>query len=117
MILGASHPDFAVHSMVSIWSNCDVRRVHRYLDRERRGGERGEGRDIPVNVRPKTSSLAGRNSFGEVVFVMVNFEGSMSGSCVTGAVSTLLLAALVYLVAGAISLEGVFSSAAPRGRN
>ncbi len=33
---------------------------------------------IPVNVLPNTNSFAGSNSFGVVVFVIVNFEGSIS---------------------------------------
>ena len=33
---------------------------------------------IPVNVLPNTNSFAGSNSFGVVVFVIVNFDGSIS---------------------------------------
>ncbi len=35
---------------------------------------------LPVNVRPKTSSLGGTSSFGVVVFMTERADGSMPGS-------------------------------------
>jgi hypothetical protein len=40
---------------------------------------KGQGKSgIPVNVLPNTNSFAGSNSFGVVVFVIVNLDGSIS---------------------------------------
>lgn len=39
----------------------------------------GESVDIPVKLRPKTSSLYGRRSLGEVFFLISSLEGSILG--------------------------------------
>lgn len=69
---------------------------------------------VPVNVRPKTSSVGGTNSFGVVVLVIDSFDGSMSRALIVDAELTLTLYALVHV---ANILEGDCLNSALWGRN
>lgn len=66
---------------------------------------------LPVNVRPKTSSLEGTSSLGVVVFTIERAEGSMPGSF---AIASSCDCMLYWRCHCAVDLEGISARKAQR---
>jgi hypothetical protein len=69
--------------------------------------------DLPVNVRPNTSSFCGTSSLGVVVLVIEREEGSMSPCFIVDAAWAWML----YCLEAANSFEGDCLKTELRGRN
>jgi len=73
---GGNQPSEAVHSILSIWS---IASQYKLRDSNLSSS--------PVNALPKTNSFGGVSSFGEVVFLIDNLEGSISWGLIVDAAS------------------------------
>jgi hypothetical protein len=69
--------------------------------------------DLPVNVRPNTSSFWGTSSFGVVALVTLREEGSMSPCFIVDAAEAWML----YCLEAVNSLEGDCLNSELLGRN